>query len=73
MIPPPPSVTQITCLESFNPRRSNVSEEERVANEAAASFCVPQDKLERFIARKSPFYTDRDILGFSRTLKCIRA
>ena len=48
---------------------TNVSEEERVANEAAASFCVPQDKLERFIARKSPFYTDRDILGFSRTLQ----
>jgi HTH-type transcriptional regulator/antitoxin HigA len=46
-----------------------IPEEERVANEAAADFCVPQQSLERFIARKAPFFAERDILGFSRTLK----
>jgi HTH-type transcriptional regulator / antitoxin HigA len=47
----------------------NVIEEERVANEAAANFCVPRELMERFIARKSPFFAERDILGFSRTLQ----
>ena len=46
----------------------DIAEEERVANDAAASFCVPREKLDRFIARKSPFLTERDILGFSRTV-----
>jgi HTH-type transcriptional regulator/antitoxin HigA len=47
---------------------SNIPEEERVANEAAADFCVPQSSLEHFIARKSPSFTDRDIFGFAKTL-----
>ncbi len=45
-----------------------VAEEERLANEAAADFCVPRESLDRFIARKDPFYAERDMLGFSRTL-----
>jgi len=44
-----------------------VTEEERVANQAAAEFCVPQEALKRFIARKDPFFAERDILGFART------
>ena len=44
------------------------SSEETVANEAAAEFCVPRDKLDRFIARKSPFFANRDIVGFARTI-----
>jgi HTH-type transcriptional regulator / antitoxin HigA len=47
----------------------NISEDERVANEAAADFCVPQESLKRFIARKEPFFAERDILGFSNTLQ----
>jgi HTH-type transcriptional regulator / antitoxin HigA len=46
----------------------DVSEEERVANEAAADFCVPHTSLEAFMARKAPFFAERDILGFARTL-----
>lgn len=48
---------------------SIVPDEERVANEAAAEFCVPQQSIDRFIARKSPFFAERDILGFARTLQ----
>lgn len=44
-------------------------DEERVANEAAAEFCVPQDALAKFIARKSPYFAERDIIGFARTLQ----
>lgn len=47
---------------------SNISEEERVANEAAANFCVPQQSLKSFVDRKSPFFNERDILGFAKTL-----
>lgn len=45
-----------------------VSEDERIANVAAANFCVPQDKMDGFILRKSPFFAERDIMGFARTL-----
>ena len=45
-----------------------LSEEERAANQEAAEFCVPRDPLENFMARKSPFFAERDILGFARTM-----
>jgi len=45
-----------------------VVEEERLANAAAAQFCVPQDKLANFIARKSPFLSERNIIAFARTM-----
>lgn len=47
----------------------DVSSEEAVANAAAADFCVPSEQLQKFIARKSPFFADRDVLGFARTIK----
>lgn len=47
---------------------TSVSEDEREANCAAAEFCIPKKKLEGFIARKSPFFAERDILGFANTL-----
>jgi HTH-type transcriptional regulator / antitoxin HigA len=46
----------------------NVSEDERVANEAAAEFCVPQATLLRFISKKTPFFAERDIMGLANTL-----
>jgi len=46
----------------------NVPEEERVANEAAANFCVPKTKLHAFIARKAPLFYDADIRGFAKTI-----
>jgi len=46
----------------------SVIDEESSANEAAANFCVPQEKMEGFIARKSPFFNERDIIGFARTM-----
>jgi HTH-type transcriptional regulator/antitoxin HigA len=41
-------------------------EEERIANAAAAEFCVPAAKMDSFIARKSPLFYERDVLAFSR-------
>jgi HTH-type transcriptional regulator / antitoxin HigA len=47
----------------------SIPEEERVANEAAAEFCVPQRQLKHFIQVKSPFFAERDIRGFAATYK----
>lgn len=41
------------------------SESERIANEAAAEFCVPHTLLDSFLARKGAFITERDILNFA--------
>ena len=48
---------------------ADVAEEEQVANEAAANFCVPKKSMDSFIARKAPFFAERDILGMAATLK----
>lgn len=42
--------------------------EERIANEAALEFCIPKNKLDSFIARKSPFFHERDIIGLANVL-----
>lgn len=46
-----------------------ISEEERVANEAATAFCVPPDQMKKFWDRKHPVFAERDIIGFARTIK----
>jgi HTH-type transcriptional regulator/antitoxin HigA len=38
---------------------------EKIANQAAADFCVPQHLMESFFARKSPFISERDALSFA--------
>jgi HTH-type transcriptional regulator/antitoxin HigA len=47
----------------------DIPEEERIANGAAAAFCVPQDQLKKFIQVKAPFFSERDIRGFAATYK----
>ncbi|MCL5405125.1 MAG: XRE family transcriptional regulator, partial [Deltaproteobacteria bacterium] len=47
----------------------NIQEEERLANAAAADFCVPRKSLDSFVARKAPFFKEQDILGFAATLQ----
>lgn len=47
----------------------DIPEEEKVANEAAADFCVPRAKLDNFIDRKAPMFAERDIRGFATTLQ----
>lgn len=48
---------------------SSVDEEERIANAAAAEFCVPKKTMDSFIARKAPMFAERDLLGLAATLK----
>jgi HTH-type transcriptional regulator / antitoxin HigA len=48
--------------------RGGLPEEERIANAAAATFCVPAERLDSFMRRKHPFYYERDVLAFSRLM-----
>lgn len=50
-------------------QRAASSDEERVANEAAADFCVSRPYIEQFISRKAPLITKRDMLGFANTIR----
>ena len=45
---------------------NNIPESERIANMAAADFCVPIEKIESFIRRKHPFYYEKDVVAFSK-------
>lgn len=46
----------------------NVSEEERLANGAASDFCVPANQMKAFIDRKAPLFSERDMVGFARSI-----
>jgi HTH-type transcriptional regulator/antitoxin HigA len=52
-------------VDEYDPEVTDVAECERVANDAAAEYCVPQALLASFIARKSPFISERDVLAFA--------
>lgn len=45
-----------------------VSEREDRANEAAANFCVPRDKMEDFWKRKYPMFNDTNVRQFASTV-----
>lgn len=42
--------------------------EEIIANAAAADFCIPRLEIDSFIARKAPFFAERDVIGFARRM-----
>jgi len=48
---------------------ADIAIEERIANGAAQEFCVPTAELDAFVARKAPFFSERDLIGFARILK----
>lgn len=47
----------------------DINEEERLANQAAQEFCLPSSYLDAFVARKAPFFSEADLIGFSRLMK----
>lgn len=46
----------------------DLPEAERLANQAASEFGIPAKLMDAFIARKAPFFAERDVLGFAKTL-----
>ncbi|MEJ0077995.1 MAG: ImmA/IrrE family metallo-endopeptidase [Alphaproteobacteria bacterium] len=45
------------------------NEEERIANTEAADFCVPAESMRSFYLRKNPFFSESDVLAFSKRMK----
>jgi HTH-type transcriptional regulator/antitoxin HigA len=45
-----------------------ISQEEKQANDAAAEFCVPQEKMKSFIVRKAPLFSERDVIAFAKLM-----
>lgn len=48
---------------------AEIAEEERAANLAAQDFCIPSATMDAFIARKAPFFSERDLTGFAKLMK----
>ena len=46
-----------------------ISEEERIANYEAAEFCVPSEQMRSFFNRKKPFFSETDVIAFSKRMK----
>jgi HTH-type transcriptional regulator / antitoxin HigA len=63
-----PVVMLDTDIEEKITNGTDISKEELIANEAASDFCVPQKSMDSFITRKSPLFSERDMIGFSRTM-----
>ena len=47
----------------------SLNEEERIANNEAADFCVPSEQMRSFYLRKNPFFSESDVLAFSKRVK----
>jgi HTH-type transcriptional regulator/antitoxin HigA len=45
-----------------------LSEEERLANAAASDFCVPRKQMDSFYNRKYPYFYEKDVIAFARSL-----
>lgn len=55
--------------EKLGCERSDVDDEEAIADKAAQDFLVPSDALNSFIARKAPYISERDVLAFSARMQ----
>ena len=59
---------EVEILDDLDGERAGViglSEEEILANRAALSFCVPSDKLDSFILRKQPYFSEKAVQAFA--------
>lgn len=53
--------------EGANDANSEI-DEEKIANVAAADFCVPSAKMASFYTRKHPYFSERDVVGFASVM-----
>jgi HTH-type transcriptional regulator / antitoxin HigA len=50
----------------IDPANKEVDEKEQQANDAASDFCIAKPKMDSWIARKAPSFSDLDLLGFAK-------
>jgi HTH-type transcriptional regulator/antitoxin HigA len=60
-----------TPVDEFNGDFDDDSlpENEKTANDAASEFLIPRKYLQSFIARKSPFISEKDVLAFAARME----
>ena len=61
--------SEIVVDENLELNASSLSSDEKVANDEAAEFCVPKEQLKSFFLRKNPFFSETDVLAFSKRMK----
>jgi len=44
------------------------NDEENIANQEAADFCVPAEKMKSFYLRKKPFFADIEVMAFAKRM-----
>ena len=60
--------SEIVDVELNDDMSSSGNDEEILANQEAAEFCVPPDKMRSFYLRKQPFFSEREVLAFAKRM-----
>lgn len=60
---------QSVLIDEFEEPTGDEEQCEIIANAAAADFCVPQNRLDDFIARNHPLYYEKNFIGFCRIIQ----
>jgi HTH-type transcriptional regulator/antitoxin HigA len=63
------SFAPVDEIDTANQDSADLPECEKLANAAAAEFCIPGQQLNSFILRKSPFISERDVLAFAARME----
>ena len=56
----------VDCDLDQNEKRIPESADEKIANDEAASFCIPTDRMTSFYLRKKPFFAEREVEAFAQ-------
>jgi HTH-type transcriptional regulator / antitoxin HigA len=56
-------------VDDFDDEESQVKDSEKAANAAAADHCVPTAQMKDFIARHTPMFSEKSVIGFARIMK----
>lgn len=55
-------------LEMDTIATADLPPEEIAANSASLEFCVPKIEMDSWVARKAPFFSEKDLVGFARRI-----
>lgn len=56
---------RLGMIDSLSDGDENLEDCEVVANREAANFCVPSTLMDSFYSRKYPYFSEKDVIGFS--------
>lgn len=56
---------RLGMIDTFSETEQSEEQCEVRANREAANFCIPKEKMDSFFARKNPYFSEKDVLGFA--------